>query len=242
MVTYCRSTSQGRTDTGSHLIISTANRLQLVSLHSSLGIFLWKTCWQLSSQRRKCWSIWNSVGEVFADPHASLLFLYDLSFMFGSLITLMLSLYRVLVLCLSIQWILFNLFFSFSNSRYCLCVCHSAFGLASSRNRLFRQWCSWGYNSGVEHLSHMPNSLGWIPQIPVNKSANRVEERKTGEARLQVYLLRREPWSISRSIKKGNWGEKEFNKGSSSWLTGFCLSGESGRECRIGCCQLCWGS
>lgn len=40
-------------------------------------------------------------------------------------------------------------------------------------------------------------------------------------------LFRHEPRSINRSTKKGNWGEKEFNKGSSSWLTGFCLSGES---------------
>lgn len=122
VLTYCRSTSQGRTDTGSHLILSTANRLQLVSLHRSLGIFLWKTRCGLSSQGRKRWSIWNSVGKVFADPYASLPFLYDLSFMFGSLFPLMSSLYRVLVLCLSIQWIRFNLFFSFSNSQCCLCV------------------------------------------------------------------------------------------------------------------------
>lgn len=159
VLTYCRSTSQGRTGTGSHLILSTANRLQLVSLHRSLGIFLWKTRCGLSSQGRKCWSIWNSVGKVFADP-TRLIYLLCLALYFPSchLCTacwFYVSRYSGSVSACS----------SLSQTHSVVYVCvHSAFGLASSRNRLYRQWCSWGYNSGVEHLSHMPNSLGWIPK------------------------------------------------------------------------------
>lgn len=227
VLTYCRSTSQGRTDTGSHLILSTTNRLQLVSLHCSLGIFLWKTRCGLSSQGRKCWSIWNSVGKVFADPtrlsYSCLIYLLCLALYFPSchLCTacwFYVSRYSGSVSACS----------SLSQTHSVVYVCvHSAFGLTSSRNRLI--------GSGVagaitrEYNACLTCRILWVesPNTEVSKSANRVEERKTGEARLKVCLFRHEPRSINRSTKKGNWGEKEFNKGSSSWLTGFCLSGES---------------